>query len=124
MAPTGYSVATDLAYVRTDAGVVTLGQGDPLPEGVSEAEVARLANGGVLEGYDVAPSAPEGNPAAYVVVDGTPAEVKTRVGDDPVAAAAYLEVENQRETPRGTLVKHLEGVIAAGDNGGDEGQGV
>lgn len=120
MAPGGYQVATELAYVRTDAGVVTLGQGDPLPEGVPDAEVARLVHGGVLEGYDVAEPSGEGG---TVVVDGPPAEVKVRVGDDPDLARTYLEAETQRETPRPALVKHLEGVIAAADAGNGEGQG-
>lgn len=106
-----YAIATEVAFVQTEDGVVQLGQGDPLPEGVSADEVARLANGGVLEGLDV------------VDVDETDrltptgiSETKVRVGDDPDTARAYLDLETAADKPRPALVKHLEGVIAAADS--------
>lgn len=109
---TQHRIVTEVAFVRTEDGVVRLGQGDTLPEGVAPAELARLANGGVLEGFE--PAADPGDQHGPDVVDGNPAEIKVRVGDDPAAARAYLDAENARETPRKTLVAHLEAVIAAG----------
>lgn len=44
--------------------------------------------------------------------DDSVAGIKARVGDDPDAAREALDAENGRETPRSTLVKHLEKIVS------------
>lgn len=44
------------------------------------------------------------------VPDGTVDEVKEWVGDDPEKAQKALDAENESDTPRSTLVDHLEGL--------------
>lgn len=41
-------VATTLAFVRTDAGVVTVLEGGPVPKGADQGHVERLAAAGVF----------------------------------------------------------------------------
>lgn len=47
--------------------------------------------------------------------DDTVKAVKARVGDDAEVARAELAIEQTREHPRISLVKHLEGVIEVAD---------
>lgn len=51
------------------------------------------------------------------VPTGTIAEVKSWVGDDKERAQAALDVENEKDNPRSTLVDWLEDVI---NDEGDE----
>lgn len=121
-APETYRLAegVEVAFVTLEDGeVVRLGEGDTLPEGVHVDELARLANGGVIEGYDAATSLLN-TPGDEVVVDaevlaGNIDAIKLRIGTDGGAARAYLDAELAADKPRPTLVKHLEEVIAADD---------
>jgi hypothetical protein len=119
-APETYRVATEVAFVTTEDGeAVRLGEGDTLPENVHPDELARLLNGGVIEGYDAVPSLLDPDDDTLVVDEellaGNIDAIKLRIGTDAVAARAYLDAEQGAAKPRPTLVKHLEEVIAADD---------
>ncbi len=50
----------------------------------------------------------DGDPPAEMDIDGTAKEVLAWVGDDPDRAAEALAAEQEKESPRSTLVKQLE----------------
>lgn len=95
-------------WAQTDAGPIHVEQGATLPDTVLSSEITRLANGGVLEGFDVLDVDAEELPEVANL-----AELKVRVGDDPDTAQRFLDQETSRETPRKTWVEHLEGVISS-----------
>lgn len=118
-----YTVAHDSGtWVTTADGPIHLEQGDPLPEGIHPDEVARLANGGVLEGLAQEPELVGGDvERGQVLPAGKVEDIKTRVGSDVELARAYLEQEQAADKPRATLVEHLEQVIADAEHRTDPG---
>lgn len=114
----GYHVATEVAFVTLDDGqVAQLEQGDPLPDNVHPDEVARLANGGVLDEFDpatgfVPATADEPIAVDQKVLAGNIDGILVRIGTDADAAEAYLAAEQASDKPRPTLVTRLEEVIA------------
>lgn len=55
-----------------------------------------------------------GAPDGDAVPTGSADHVKAWVGDDLERAQAALEVEEERDKPRSTLIAHLEAIIEAG----------
>ncbi|HXH77311.1 hypothetical protein [Nocardioides sp.] len=111
----GYTVAQEGGvWAQTEDGPIHVEQGAGVPNTVLASEVTRLANGGVLEGYDILDVEAEVLPEVANL-----AELKVRVGDDPDTARRFLDQETSRETPRTTWVTHLQGVIDAAGNTSD-----
>lgn len=76
---------------------------------VPEAPVKMLRDGGeaLVPVESVDDWKADGWTTVTDVPDGTVEEVLAWVGDDPARAAAALEAEQDRDTPRVTLIDHL-----------------
>lgn len=97
--------------VFTARGPKVLERGDAVPADVSAGDLANLVSFGAITGITaVNATVPTATPTAG---SDTVAAVLAAVGEDPVAAAAALEVELGRDSPRTSLTGKLEALIAA-----------
>ena len=115
---------------RVTAPYVTVNQGDAVrgfyTDAVFEADeeaVAHLLRKGMVEEVEEVEE-PEPEP----VKEPSVKDILAVVGEDPEAAKAALEAEQEREKPRKTLLDGLEAVIAtaaagAGNGSGGDGSG-
>ncbi|HET6154355.1 MAG TPA: hypothetical protein VFE15_15530 [Marmoricola sp.] len=132
MAAGKHMVIWPKARVTVDGKSVILSAGDLLPDGVSDADAANLVSFGAIAGVLGSDEAEKPEKAEKAdkpkkadkaektdkvdTVAAKPASVKdilAEVGDDKAKAQAALDLENEAEKPRVSLVQGLQAVLSA-----------